>query len=496
MNIVNFGSKYKILWKLGFLVLAMFFLITLLSLITIYNITLLDKNANILNSYNDTLKLVESLQIKSNDLLNNEKAKEIMFDQKLVEKYKDFDKYIEKFMMQAKKAVFNRELKKTLSRLNNSRENFNSLLNTTYQAYDDEFDVWDTAEIPMTKLINKRESLHKDIEDLLIKNNALINSITVNSARESRIIVSYMIAIVVVIFICLMWFSYYLTRRVTFPINRLIVAAREIGGGNLDYKIDLKGYDEIGELGHTINQMTDSLKESNERLKSMLQLAVTVAHEVRNPIAGIGNAVQVISSKFPADDPHREIITEMINQINRVDEIIANLLNYARPVPLKLEKLRIRETLLNVLQFIKTSGASNGIIEKIDISESCNPLLNIDVKQFTQVFMNIVINAYQALAAVENPELEIKTSVLKGRFIIDISDNGPGVPPEITDKIFEPFFTTRHKGSGLGLAVSQKIIRSMGGDITFISAAYKETKFSVSLPVCDVQADDNNKKQG
>lgn len=484
MNIIDFGSKYKILWKLGLLVLAMFFSITLLSLITIYNITLLDKNANILTNYNDTLKLVESLQIKSNDLLDNEKAKEIIFDQKLVEKYKDFDNYIKQFMAQAKKAVSNRELKKTLSRLNSSRENFSSLLNATYQAYDDEFDVWDTAEIPMTKLINKRESLHKDIEELLIKNNALINSITINSAKESRIIVGYMIAIVFVIFVCLMWFSYYLTRRVTVPINRLIAAAREIGGGNLDYKIDLKGYDEIGELGHTLNQMTGSLKQSNERLKSMLQLAVTVAHEVRNPIAGIGNAVQVISSKFSEDDPYREIIAEMTAQINRVDEIISNLLNYARPVPLKMAKCRVRDTLLNVIQFIGHCGAPGDITEKIDIQPHNDPLLYIDIKQFTQVFMNVVINARQALAGVKGAKLEIKTVESDGRFYIDVIDNGPGVAKEIIDKIFEPFFTTRYKGSGLGLAVSQKIIRNMGGDIKVSSEAFKETKFSIELPVC------------
>lgn len=477
------------------MVLAMFFLITLLSLITIYNITLLDKNANVLNSYNDTLKLVESLQIKSNDLLNNEKAKEIMFDQKLVEKYKDFDNYIEQFMAQAKKSVSNRELKKTLSRLNSSRENFNSLLNATYQAYDDEFDVWDTAEIPMTKLINKREGLHKDIEDLLIKNNAMINNITVNSAKESRIIVGYMIAIVFVIFICLMWFSYYLTRRVTFPINSLIVAAREIGGGNLDYKIDLKGYDEIGELGHTLNQMTDSLKQSNERLKSMLQLAVTVAHEVRNPIAGIGNAVQVISSKFSKDDPYREIITEMTAQINRVDEIISNLLNYARPVPLNLVKCRVRETLLNVLQFIAPSGGEGGITQDIDIAPHIDPLLNIDIKQFTQVFMNVVINARQALSGVSGAKLRIITSMSKQRFYIEVIDNGPGVSAEIIDKIFEPFFTTKHKGTGLGLAVSQKIIRSMAGDIKVSSEAFKETKFSIELPVCENEGPDNKVKQ-
>ncbi|HOD41340.1 MAG: Sensor protein ZraS [bacterium ADurb.Bin243] len=485
MNIINFGSKYKILWKLGLLVLAMFFLITLLSLITIYNITLLDKNADIISSYNETLKLVESLQIKSNDLLNNEKAKEIMFDQNLVEKYKDFDNYIEQFMAQAKKAVSNRDLKKTLSRLNSSRENFNSLLKTTYQAYDDEFDVWDTAEIPMTKLISKREGLHKDIEELLIKNNALINSMTVNSSKESRIIVSYMIAIVCVIFICLMWFSYYLTRRVTFPINRLIIAAREIGAGNLDYKIDLKGYDEIGELGHTLNQMTDSLKESNERLKSMLQLAVTVAHEVRNPIAGIGNAVQVISSKFPKEDPYREIINEMTGQINRVDEIISNLLNYARPVPLNLAKCRIRETLLNIINFVKTSGSPDSITETIDMPQETDPVLNIDIKQFTQVFMNVVINAYQALSGVAGAEIKIRTFIESKKMMIEVIDNGPGVAAEIAHKIFEPFFTTKHKGSGLGLAVSQKIVRSMNGDITVSSVPGKETKFTIMLPVCE-----------
>jgi signal transduction histidine kinase len=484
MNIINFGSKYKILWKLGLLVLAMFFLITLLSLITIYNITLLDKNADILNNYNETLKLVESLQIKSNDLLNNEKAKEIMFDQELVEKYKDFDNYVKQFMAQAKNAVSNRELKKTLTRLNSSRENFNSLLTATYQAYDDEFDVWDTAEIPMTKLINKREGLHKDIEELLIKNNALINSITVNSSKESRIIVSYMIAIVCVIFICLMWFSYYLTRRVTFPINRLIGAAREIGAGNLDYKIDLKGYDEIGELGHTLNQMTDSLKQSNEKLRSMLQLAVTVAHEVRNPIAGIGNAIQVISAKFPKDDPYREIISEMTGQINRVDEIIANLLNYARPVPLNLTKCRLRETLLNIMAFLKTSGTAADITENVDIPSETDPLVNIDIKQFTQVFMNVVINAQQALAGSPGATLDVRTAVQENTLLIEVIDNGPGIHEDIITKIFEPFFTTKHKGSGLGLAVSQQIIRSMDGDITVSSVPNKETKFTITLPVC------------
>lgn len=484
MNIVNFGSKYKILWKLGLLVLAMFFLITLLSLITIYNITLLDKNADILKSYNETLNLVETLQKKSNDLINNEKAKEIMFDQELVEKYKDFDNYIQQFMAQARNAVSNRELKKTLSRLNSSRENFNALLNATYQAYDAEFDVWDTAEIPMTKLISKRESLHRDIEELLIKNNALINSITVNSAKESRIVVSYMIAIVCVIFVCLMWFSYYLTRRVTYPINRLISAAREIGAGNLDYKIDLKGYDEIGELGHTLNQMTDSLKQSEERLKSMLQLAVTVAHEVRNPIAGIGNAIQVISSKFPKDDPYREIISEMTGQINRVDEIIANLLNYARPVPLNLSKRRLRETLLNIVSFLKTSGGAPEVTENIDLPPEVDPVVNIDVKQFTQVFMNVVINAQQALAGVKDARLGIRAFEKDGRLHIEVSDNGPGVPEDIREKIFEPFFTTKHKGSGLGLAVSQKIIRSMEGEITLSSVPNRETRFTIILPVC------------
>lgn len=484
MNIINFGSKYKILWKLGLLVLAMFFLITLLSLITIYNITLLDKNADILTSYNETLKLVESLQIKSNDLLNNEKAKEIMFDQELVEKYKDFDNYVKQFMAQAKNAVSNRELKKTLTRLNSSRENFNSLLTATYQAYDDEFDVWDTAEIPMTKLISKREGLHKDIEELLIKNNALINSITVNSSKESRIIVSYMIAIVCVIFVCLMWFSYYLTRRVTFPINRLIGAAREIGAGNLDYKIDLKGYDEIGELGHTLNQMTDSLKQSNEKLRSMLQLAVTVAHEVRNPIAGIGNAIQVISAKFPKDDPYREIISEMTGQINRVDEIIANLLNYARPVPLNLARCRLRETLLNIMAFLKTSGTASDLTEKVDIPPDADPLVNIDLKQFTQVFMNVVINAQQALAGVAGAALAIVAKIEDNKLHIEVIDNGPGIPEDIINKIFEPFFTTKHKGSGLGLAVSQKIIRSMDGDIAVSSVPNKETKFTITLPVC------------
>ncbi|HNY10996.1 MAG TPA: ATP-binding protein [Candidatus Wallbacteria bacterium] len=494
MKSIKFNVRYNITWKIGLIVLVMFFFITLLSLITIYNIAVLDKNANILSNYNDTLKLIESLQLKSNDLLTSEKDKEASFDQQLVEKYRDFDIYMDEFIKKSKKTISSRELKKVMSRIEESRANFNTVLNTAYQAYDSEFGVWDTAEIPMTKLVQKRESLHRDIEELLIKNNNILKDMTVNSVTENRIITIYMVAAVIVIFICVIWFSFYMTKKITFPINKLITAAREIGNGNLDYKVDLTGYDEIGELGQTLNQMSVSLKESNKKLTSMLQLAVAVAHEVRNPVAGIGNAIQVISSKFPKDDPHQEIIAEMINQVNRVDEIISNLLTYARPVPLKLSVMKIRDTVLNILAFIKTSNTYPNVTEEFLIHEEIDPPLNIDVKQFTQVFMNVVINAYQALASTSNARLTITTAANEKEFIINVSDNGPGINEETMTKIFEPFFTTKPKGSGLGLAVSQKIIRSMGGDIKASSIQGKETIFKIIIPIFSGAAPDSTKE--
>jgi len=476
--------KYTITWKLGVLIFVMFFLITILSLFTIYNISLLDQNASSISNYNDTLKLVEALQIKSNELISAEKDKEVRFDQQLVEQYRDFDMAIDEFLKRSQKTISRSDLKRVMGKLETSRENFSSILNTAYQAYDSEFGVWDTAEIPMTRLIQKRESLHKDIEELLIKNNKMLQDITMNSSQENKIIFTYTIVIAIVIFVCVIWISYYLTRKITFPIKHLTSAAREIGAGNLDFRTDYTENDEIGELGRTINRMAGSLKDSNEKLKSMLQLAVTVAHEVRNPIAGIGNAVQVMSSRFAKDDPYREIISEMINQINRVDEIISNLLTYAKPVPLKISEARIREVIANILSFIKASNSYPGVEENFDLPESADALVAIDPKQFTQVFMNVVINAYQSLAAVpEGARLTVRLSIAESTARIEVIDNGPGITPEVMARVFEPFFTTKPKGSGLGLAVSLKIIRSMGGDLTVESTPGVSTRFTIILPV-------------
>lgn len=475
--------KYTITWKLGMLVLVMFFLITVLSLFTIYNISRLDQNASNISNYNDTLKLIEDLQIKSNELISAEKDKEVRFDQQLVEQYRDFDMAIDEFLKRSRKTISRSDLKRVMGKLETSRENFNSILNTAYQAYDSEFGVWDTAEIPMTRLIQKRESLHKDIEELLIKNNKMLQDMTMNSAAENKIIFNYTIVIVSVIFICVIWLSIYLTRKITFPIKSLTMAAHEIGSGNLDFRTDYNEEDEIGELGRTINAMASSLKESNEKLKSMLQLAVTVAHEVRNPVAGIGNAVQVMSAKFPKGDPYHEIISEMLNQIHRVDEIISNLLMYAKPVPLKLSVTRIREVILNILSFIKASNSYPGVADEFDIPAEADAEVEIDTKQFTQVFMNVVINAYQALAGTAGARLVVKLSRRESESCVEVMDNGPGISPELMPRIFEPFFTTKPKGSGLGLAVSLKIMRSMGGDITLESEPGVRTRFIIILPL-------------
>lgn len=461
----------------------MFFLITVLSLIALYNVTILDKNTNVMENYNNTLKLIEDLQKKSNSLIIAEKDKETRFDQKLVENYRDFDTFMDEFIKKSKRTISSKELKKTIMNIEKSRENFNTVLNTVYQAYDREFEVWDTAEIPMSKLIQKRESLHKDIEDLLLKNNQILQDMTDNSAKETRIIMAYMIIMIAVILMLVIWFGYYMAKKITYPINQLINAAREIGSGNLDYKVNLKGYDEIGELGQTLNQMALSLKESNEKLKAMFHLAVTVAHEVRNPIAGIGNAIQVISSKFKKDDPYNEIIVEMLKQINRVDEIISNLLMYARPVPIKAVPVKLRLEMMKVLSFIKNSNSYPDVTDEMEWPEDCDPEIMADTKQFTQVFMNVVINAYQALSGVKDARLKIKALTQNDTLSIKISDNGPGIPPEIMNKIFEPFFTTKPKGSGLGLAVSQKIMKTMGGDLAVTTNDSGGATFEISMPV-------------
>ena len=259
---------------------------------------------------------------------------------------------------------------------------------------------------------------------------------------------------------------------------------------DLDYRFPaLPG--EVGEIGEAINEMAAALGERRrlmvqmqraDRLAALGEIAAGVAHEIRNPLTSIKGFVQLIEEELSAEDPRLEYTQIVIREVDRMNRIINELLYYARPS--ESEKIsgsinRIIEDTLFLIN-IKT------INPKVQVHTQLNselPNLCIDVEQIKQVFMNLLINSIQAIE--KSGEINLETSLTPdGKLVrIAIRDTGKGIKPENLKKLFDPFFTTRDKGTGLGLAVVQKIVEMHRGYVEVESQPGQGTTFTVFLPL-------------
>jgi two-component system NtrC family sensor kinase len=290
--------------------------------------------------------------------------------------------------------------------------------------------------------------------------------------------------------------SYFLAGQILNPIENLIRASRELGQGNLEYRIKNIPKDEIGKLAETFNFMADSLKTRDEKLKettkeqlmrseklaSIGRLAAGVAHEINNPLTGILTFSHLLLKKKSSDDPEREKLETIINETTRCRAIVKGLLDFARQTKPEKKFADLNEIIEYSLSLVERHASFHDIKMIRELSPSL-PRARVDVNQIQQVFMNIIINAQEAMP--EGGTLTIKSSITENGFIeIRFIDTGCGVPEENMDKLFDPFFTTKHegKGTGLGLAVSYGIIEGHQGNIEIQSKLNKGTTVIIRLP--------------
>ena len=233
-----------------------------------------------------------------------------------------------------------------------------------------------------------------------------------------------------------------------------------------------------------------------DRLASLGELASGIAHEIRNPLAGIAAALQIIGKNFTQQDPDQEIFNEVFSQVKRLDEFIKNLLRFARPSNPKFEMLTIQHVIDNALFLVSNKISQKNIILTVDHGTDKQPLIEGDKGLLQQVFLNIIINALDATE--DNGSLEIRTcwpeksinttsetafSTPKvHNLTIAISDSGSGVDKANLEAIFNPFFTTKSQGTGLGLAIAHRIIEQHNGGLSVKSTTGKGTTFTITLP--------------
>ena len=220
----------------------------------------------------------------------------------------------------------------------------------------------------------------------------------------------------------------------------------------------------------------------NEKLSAMGQLASGVAHEIRNPINAIGMIAQRLNKEFTPTDNEQEYkkITELLrSEVNRINKIITQFLNYAKPIDLNIDYVNTKSFFEEIYQlFLPLAKQKN--IKFIKQSEDILTV-QFDTDLIKQSLMNIIQNAFDAVG--KDGFVQLKYYKSGNNLIIEISDNGIGIPPEQQKKIFDLYFTTKKEGNGLGLSIAQKIINQHNGIITVSSKQNQGTTFKIQLPV-------------
>ena len=297
-----------------------------------------------------------------------------------------------------------------------------------------------------------------------------------------------------------------LSRKITDPIHALINAVQKIGKGDLSQPIRIESKHEIKTLANEFEFMRRKLQESytdleakieerskalreaqfqishQEKMASMGLLAAGIAHEIGNPLTSISSMAQIIRRKVK-DEQIAEYLNTILMNINRISKIVRELVDFARPSSYETSYVNVNRLIENAVNIVKYDRRAKRIELQLKLSSEL-PELFIVADQLLQVFINILINAVDALTE-KNPLIEIRTYLKNEHIYIEFQDYGIGIPKENISKIFEPFFTTKKvgKGTGLGLSVSYGIITNMNGAIEVHSEVGKGSTFIIKLPV-------------
>jgi two-component system NtrC family sensor kinase len=330
----------------------------------------------------------------------------------------------------------------------------------------------------------------------------------------SRVMLTFtLMAVLCVILLLIM--LYFTTSSIINPLTKMVVATQEIARGDLSHRVAVRSKDELGYLAMSFNQMTANLRAANnkllewgrtlekkveertteltqmqasliqsEKLASLGKLAAGIAHEINNPLGGILIYSHLLLEDIPKKSEHQKTLKKIVKETTRCKDIVKGLLEFARPKEPEMSPVVINDLLDRSLSIME----GQAIFQNIDIRREYTtdlPRIVADGSQLQQVFMNIILNAAEAMG--DTGTLTLRTRLNKKDRTLDVQfqDTGPGIEPQNIKRLFEPFFTTKEvgKGTGLGLAISYSIVRKHGGTILVNSEPGKGSLFTVKIPI-------------
>jgi signal transduction histidine kinase len=303
-----------------------------------------------------------------------------------------------------------------------------------------------------------------------------------------------------------------ITVRMTKPIESLTLAAKRIEAGDLQYRVYIHRTDEIGTLATAFDQMAERLmqreKELQEsqktlrradRLSSLGLLTAGLAHEIRNPLVAIRTFTQLLPERYDDAEFRKGFQGLALKEVDRICGLITDLLSFARPSRPNVAAENVNDVVEGIARILETEAKDKDVEITRNLAENL-PAVWIDREQMKQVFMNLVLNAIQAMR--EGGAIYITTRLHSkdqtgepGQFVqIEIRDTGVGIPEENLEHIFDPFFTSKDEGSGLGLSISHQIVQEHAGYMAVESTLGAGTSFLVNLPVVQPEEGARNRR--
>ncbi|MDQ1406176.1 MAG: two-component system, NtrC family, nitrogen regulation sensor histidine kinase NtrY [Acidobacteriaceae bacterium] len=285
------------------------------------------------------------------------------------------------------------------------------------------------------------------------------------------------------------WFS----ARITHPVEELAVAAREVASGRWDARIDVRTYDEVGQLATAFNDMTRTLGVQKERLlqtervAAWRELARKLAHELRNPLFPLQITVENLQRARKLDhEQFMEVFTEstatLKTELANLNSIVARFSDFSKMPAPRFERMNVNESLHEALRLFDAQFNEVGkpaITRELFLKEGL-PEIDGDPELLHRAFQNVVLNALDAMPA--GGTLTLRTSELDGKVHVEIADTGNGLTPEESARLFTPYYTTKPQGTGLGLAIVQSVVSDHHGTVSISSEEGRGTTIRIDLP--------------
>jgi len=279
------------------------------------------------------------------------------------------------------------------------------------------------------------------------------------------------------------------------PMVELQEKIAEVSRGNLDVAVSFsRRNDEIGDLGRNFNRMLRQLREGRdeierlhrtqisraEHLATLGEMATGLAHEIRNPLAGIAGVIEIVGRDLPASSPAKTVVKDIRQEVAQINRAITDLLEMARPHPPQIRSSNLNTTVEHAVMLARQQALSKPI--KIELVRS-SALADVDhdSNQIHQVLLNLLLNAVEAID--DAGTIRVEVAPRDGCAMIEVSDTGRGIPPENLPNIFRAFYTTKGNGTGLGLSLARRLVEEHHGRIEVSSVVGRGSKFVVFLPL-------------